>query len=121
MILRWKDPNPGIENHYRFVFDNNKPDSLLHFIRSDLNLTSEFDATGSGFRYLPNDMLTFKCYHIPKPYFEFYNSIRRAIQANSSPFAEANTIKSNIVGMKTIGIFTGLGQTRKQIIVKKPT
>ncbi len=117
LIIRWYDPNPGKENYYRVVFDNNKPDSLVNYMRTDLNLTSGRDATGSGFNYLSGDSVLIRFYNCHADYFAFYRSYRIAEAANSNPFAEPVSIRSTLKGNGVIGVFTGMGQTRKKVRV----
>jgi Domain of unknown function (DUF4249) len=111
----WPDPNPGVENYYRIVYDFGEPDSVLSIERSDRfrSGTSDFTFTPPNFRRAQN--LTIRYMHISKAYFDFYQSIERAQRGNTNPFQEPGRIMSNVQG--GIGIFTGIGVFRKVVTV----
>jgi hypothetical protein len=107
------------ENYYRRVLHkNNLSGEPLQSFTTDDRLVNGNFVFGSGYEFSQGDTVFNTLYHIDRSYFNFLESIQRAVDGNGNPFAQPSPIQSNIKG-KANGIFTFISKDQTSIIVKK--
>lgn len=119
VYLSWPNPDQTQTNYYRVIYDQGKPDSNFVFLRSDfLRQGGPRDFTFSDFRYKQKDSVMVRLYRVPRAYWDYVRSVNSAINGNTNPFAQPQSLISNVQG--GLGIFAGLAQTRQKIIIPAP-
>jgi hypothetical protein len=118
-VLTILNDDPTTDNYYRRFFHrdtlDNKPESDSNF--RDLTATNGKLTIGTGYRYKVGDTIIATLFHINKDYYDFQQSVDDARDANSSPFQQPSSLKSNING--GVGIFTAMYGWRDSLIIKK--
>jgi hypothetical protein len=84
---------------------------------ADDNLSNgQAAAFGTGYDFEKDDTVFVSLYHLEKPYYDFFNSVEAARDANGNPFAQPASVISTVQG--GYGVFTNLVYDRKMIILK---
>lgn len=119
-LTYFTDP-PGQPNYFRRVLHLNTLDSIPEqdFTVDDRFVENVF-VFGSGYDYQVGDTLINTIYHIDQAYFNFLESLQRAVFANINPFAQPSSILSNLGGTaNAIGVFTGLQYSRVETVIRR--
>jgi hypothetical protein len=117
-LTYFSDP-PDTKNFYRRVLHkNNLRSEPLQSFTTDDRISSGTFVFGSGYEFEVGDTVINNLYHIDQPYFNFLESIQRAVSGNGNPFAQPSPIQSNING-KANGIFTWISKDQTFHFVKK--
>lgn len=119
IYITWANPNPAVTNYYRVIYDRGNPDSNFVFLRTDfLRQGGPRDFTFSDFRFRRRDSVMVRLYRVTREYYDYVRSVNSAISGNANPFAQPQSLISNVKG--GIGVFAGISQTRRNIIVPLP-
>jgi hypothetical protein len=115
-VFRFQD-DPKTSNFYRVSFQTGSPfnKAKQRFTTTDNFAVDGKMVVGTGFIFVKNDTLFTSLYHIDKVYYDFLESVSDASRANSSPFGQPSSIKTNIKG--GTGIFTFLSIYTKRTIL----
>ncbi|MCU0348223.1 MAG: DUF4249 domain-containing protein [Saprospiraceae bacterium] len=121
--LTYLTDDPTTVNFYRrMIHHNSLIDSVpdQDFATNDDFVDDKILVFGTGYDFKEGDTIYNAIYHIDRPYYDFFNSLQFAIDANGNPFGQPSSIISNLEGdANALGIFTGLNYDRVMTIVKK--
>lgn len=109
-------------NFYRRMLNYSTLDSFprQNFLVTDRISTSEVFAFGTGYQLTEGDTVINTFFHITKDYYDFYESIQRAVSGNRNPFAQPSPIIGNLQGTANpLGIFTCLVYDRDTTIITR--
>lgn len=121
-ILTYVTDNQNEENYYRRLLNYYSLDSVPEqdFITSDRFLTTPKLAFGTGYELGEGDTVYNTICHIPKEYYDYFESVQLAVIGNLNPFAQPSPIKSNVTGSANpLGIFTCLVYDRDTTVIMK--
>ncbi|MEM1327840.1 MAG: DUF4249 domain-containing protein [Bacteroidota bacterium] len=119
-LTYWMDA-PSEVNFYRRIFAQGTRDSVdFEFLLNDELTDNGQLVVGTNYDFAIGDTIFNTIYHITEDYFDFYNSVDIAEDANGNPFAQPSTILSNVEGEnRPLGIFTGLTFDEERTIIEK--
>ncbi|MFN3405775.1 MAG: DUF4249 family protein [Cytophagaceae bacterium] len=105
------------QNFYRYIITIDHPagNKRVDFILTDELYKTETAAMGTNYWFESGTPLYVSFYHLTREHYDFITSVKNAQEANSSPFAQPASIKSNVAG--GLGIFTGVAVDKKVITV----
>ncbi|MEQ1745203.1 MAG: DUF4249 domain-containing protein [Saprospiraceae bacterium] len=109
-------------NFYRRMINYSTLDSVprQNFLVTDRIATSPIFAFGTGYQLMEGDTVINTMFHITKDYYDFYESILRAVAGNRNPFAQPSPIIGNVTGSANpLGIFTCLVYDRDTTIIMR--
>jgi len=135
VLVEWSDTNDTLArvltyvtddltqtNYYRRMLNYSTLDSFprQNFLVTDRISTSEIIAFGTGYQLTEGDTVINSFFHITKDYYDFYESIQRAVSGNRNPFAQPSPIIGNVQGTANpLGIFTCLVYDRDTTIIQR--
>jgi len=117
LVAKYQD-EASTKNYYLFSVQR---DSLtkraeIDYTADDNISNGQASAFGTGYDFEKNDTVIVSLYHLEKEYFDFYNSVENAREANGNPFSQPAGLISTVQG--GYGVFTNLVFDRKTIILK---
>ncbi len=135
VLVEWSDSNDTLArvltyvtddltqtNYYRRMLNYSTLDSFprQNFLVTDRISTSEILAFGTGYQLTEGDTVINTFFHITKDYYDFYESIQRAVTGNRNPFAQPSPIIGNVQGTANpLGVFTCLVYDRDTTIIMR--
>jgi hypothetical protein len=117
-LTYFSDPTDENNFYRRVLHKNNLRSEPLQSFTTDDRISSGTFVFGSGYEFEEGDTVINSLYHVDQAYFNFLESIQRAVDGNGNPFAQPSPIKSNIKG-KANGIFTWISKDQSVLFVKK--
>ncbi len=121
-VLTYLTDPPGTDDYYRRMLHKGSLDSIPEqdFTTFDDFVDDGKLVFGTGFDFMEGDTVISTIFHIDRAYFDFWESVQNAINANGNPFSQPSAIISNLQGdANAIGIFTGLSYDRKIVRIRK--
>ncbi|KAA5548615.1 DUF4249 domain-containing protein [Adhaeribacter rhizoryzae] len=117
LVAKYSDPG-NTANYYFFSVQRDSVNNRAEIdYTADDNLSNgKLSAFGTGYDFEKDDTVFVSLYHLEKPYYDFFNSVEGARDANGNPFAQPATVISTVQG--GYGVFTNLVYDRKKIILK---
>ncbi|MEZ4958751.1 MAG: DUF4249 domain-containing protein [Saprospiraceae bacterium] len=121
-VLTYLTDDTSTEDYYRRMYHLNSLDSIP---RQDFTTFDDFVDNGrivfgTPFDFKEGDTIYNTIFHIDRAYFDFWESVINAVNANGNPFSQPTAILSNVKGdANAIGIFTGLSYDRDTTIIAK--
>jgi hypothetical protein len=114
--IEWRDPNPNQTDYWRCMIDPGSRDSLRATeFPDDIAVDGKlFFLTNFNFR--ENQVVTVSIERINPDHFRFIESLEDAVGANFNPFGQPAKMLSTVRG--GVGVFEGVGATRKTVVVK---
>jgi hypothetical protein len=108
-------------NAKNFYYFSVQPDSLnsraeIDYAADDNISNGQLTAFGTGYDFEKDDTVYVSLYHLEKPYYDFFNSVENARDANGNPFAQPATVISTVQG--GYGVFTNLVYDQKMVVLK---
>ncbi len=121
-VLTYMTDDPATENYYRRMLHENSLDSLPQqdFMTFDDFVDDNRIVFGSAFDFVEGDTVYNTIFNIERAYFDYWESVINAVNANGNPFAQPTAIISNVQGdANALGIFTGISYDRDTTIITK--
>jgi hypothetical protein len=121
-VLTYLTDDQSTENYYRRMLHENSLDSLPQqdFTTFDDFVDDGRILFGSSYDFVEGDTVYNTIFHIERAYFDYWESVVNAVNANGNPFAQPTAIISNVTGdANALGIFTGISYDRDTTIITK--
>jgi len=117
LVAKFTDPE-ATENYYFFSVQRDSVNKRAEtdYTADDKLSNGQASALGTGYDYEKGDTVIVSLYHLEKSYYDFFNSVENARDANGNPFAQPASLISTVQG--GYGVFTNLVYDRKTIILK---
>jgi hypothetical protein len=117
LVAKFKDPGAA-ENYYFFSVQRDSINSRaeIDYTADDKLSNGEPYAFGTGYDFKKGDTIFVSLFHLERPYYDFFNSVENARDANGNPFAQPASLISTVQG--GYGVFTNLVYDRKRLILK---
>lgn len=116
MQTEWRDPNPGQTDYWRCVVDPGNRDSLRAIEFPDDIAVDGRLFIATGFDWTEGKELIASIERINPSHYKFIESLEDAVSANFNPFGQPAQVLSTVKG--AVGVFEGVGATRKKVVVK---
>ena len=117
LVAKFKDDG-NTKNYYFFSVQrdsiNNRAE--VDYAAEDNISNGKLTAFGTGYDFEKDDTVFVSLYHLEKPYYDFFNSVENARDANGNPFAQPATVISTVQG--GYGVFTNLVYDQKMVVLK---
>ena len=117
LVAKYADPGKT-PNYYFFSVQrdsvNNRAE--IDYTADDNINDGKASAFGTGYDFEKDDTVFVSLYHLEKPYYDFFNSVENARDANGNPFAQPATVISTVQG--GYGVFTNLVYDRRMVVLK---
>lgn len=117
LVAKYTD-NGAAKNYYFFSVQRDSINNRAEIdYAADDNISNGLpSAFGTGYDFEKNDTVFVSLYHLEKQYYDFFNSVESARDANGNPFAQPGSVISTVQG--GYGVFTHLVFDRRMVVLK---
>lgn len=117
LVAKFKD-NGDTKNFYFFSVQRDSVNNRAEpdYVADDNITNGQVIPYGTGYDFEKGDTVFVSLYHLEKSYYDFFNSMENAREANGNPFAQPATVLSTVQG--GYGVFTNLVYDQKMVVLK---